>query len=129
MIVAGMAKPGSVIGWKLDRGERAALLQRFPPRYDEPVADHVTLETDAESKPLPPDITAEIVGRADDGEGVEAMVVALGGSTDRPDGSTFHITWSLAKGRRARESNDVIREHRWTALAEPVPVAIEPARF
>ena len=129
MIVAGMHKPGSVIGWKLDRGDREQLLERFPPRYAQPVADHVTLETDAQSKPLPAQTEARILGRSDDGEGVEAMVVALGGSTDRPDGSTFHITWSLKPGRRARESNDVIREHRWTAFDAPVPITITPARF
>ena len=117
----------SVIGWKLDRDERAALLQRFPPRYDRPVADHVTLETSA--APLPPGVTARIVGRADDGDGVEAMVVALDGSTDRPDGSTFHITWSLAPGRRAVESNEVIRERGWERFDELVPVSVTPARF
>ena len=122
-------KPGSVIGWKLDRGERAALLERFPPRYPDAIADHVTLETAAEDKPLPPDVDAEIVGRADDGEGVEAMVVTIDGSTDRPDGSTFHITWSLADGRRAKESNDVIRDHGWQRFDRPVPVTIGPARF
>ena len=129
MIVAGMHKPGSVIGWRLDRGDREQLLERFPPRYAEPVADHVTLETDAQSKPLPPEAEARIVGRADDGQGVEAMVVALDGSTDRPDGSTFHITWSLEPGRRAKESNDVIREHSWAAFAETVPISLTPARF
>ena len=105
----GMAKPGSVIGWKVDRAERDALLERFPPSYERPVADHVTLETEAGDKPLPPETSARIIGRADDGEGVEAMVVAMDGTSDRPDGSTFHITWSLAQGRRARESNDVLR--------------------
>ena len=124
-----MAKPGTVIGWKLDRGEREVLLERFPPRYDEAVADHVTLATGAESQPLPLAVRAEIRGRADDGKGVEAMVVALDGSTDRPDGSTFHITWSLGPGRRARESNDVIRDHGWRRFGEPIPVTITPARF
>lgn len=126
-----MVKPGSVIGWKVDRGEREALLERFPPRYPDAVADHVTLDADAQRKPLPGEVRAAIVGRADDGSGVEAMVAALDGSTDRPDGSTFHITWSLdkAKGRRARESNDVIRERGWTPLDEPVPVTVKPARF
>jgi len=124
-----MAKPGSVIGWKLDRVERAALLERLPPRYAQPVADHVTLEVDAESKPLPPPVRAEILGRADDGKGVEAMVVALDGSTDRPDGSTFHITWSLGPGRRARESNHVIGEDGWSRFDEAIPVTITPARF
>src|SRR5687768_17946506 len=56
-----------VIGWKLDRGERAALLERFRPRYPEAVADHITLEKS--EAPLPPDVTAKIVGHADDGEG------------------------------------------------------------
>ena len=124
-----MAKPGSVIGWKLDRGEREILLERFPPRYGRAVADHVTLETGADHKPLPAEATARIVGHADDGRGVEAMVVALDGSTDRPDGSTFHITWSLADGRRARESNDVIRGCGWSRFDEPVPVTVSPARF
>ena len=33
--------------------------------------------------------------------------------TDRPDGSTYHITWSLGPGRKARESNDVLRDQGW----------------
>ena len=124
-----MARPGSVIGWKVDRGEREALLERFPPRYEKPVADHVTLDTGAEHKPLPPQAKARIVGRSDDGSGVEAMVVQLDGTTDRPDGSTFHITWSLADGRRARESNDVIRECGWSRFDDAIPVRVDPARF
>lgn len=126
-----MAKPGSVIGWKVDRGERDALLERFPPRYPDAIADHVTLETKAESKALPKEVDAQIVGRTDDGDGVEAMVVAIDGTTDRPDGSTFHITWSLdkRKGRRARESNDVLKERGWQKLDHPFPVTVTPARF
>lgn len=124
-----MAKPGSVIGWNMDRFERAALLARFGPRYATPIADHVTLETEAGDKPLPPEVEAEILGRADDDAGVEAMVVAIDGTTDRPDGSTFHITWSLGPGRRAGESNDVIRERGWMQFDQPIPVTLAPARF
>ena len=57
------------------------------------------------------------------------MVVAIGGTTDRPDGSTYHITWSLADGRRAKESNDLLAEKAWTALDLPMPILIHPARF
>ena len=124
-----MAKPGTTIGWKVDRDQREQLLDRFPACYAEPVADHVTLKTDAQYEPLPPEVRAEILGRADDGIGVEAMVVALDGSTDRPDGSTFHITWSLAPGRRAVESNEVIRERGWERFDELIPVTVIPARF
>lgn len=124
-----MAKPGSVIGWKLDVEQRGDLLNRFPPRYQKPVADHVTLETEAGHEPLPPVVQATIVGHSDDTEGVEAMVVAIDGTTDRPDGSTYHITWSLAQGRRAKESNHVIRDHGWSALDYPIPIILTPARF
>ena len=116
----------SVTGWKLDRGEREQLLERFPPRYPEAVADHVTLEKG--DGPLPPEVSAEIIGHTDDGAGVEAMVVTIDGTSDRPDGSTFHITWSLGSGRRARESNDVLKERGWQAL-DPVRVTVRPARF
>jgi hypothetical protein len=60
---------------------------------------------------------------------VEAMVVQIDGTTDRPDGSTYHITWSLAEGREAVESNDVIRKCGWQAVEPPVPVTLEPANF
>ncbi|HEV2044833.1 MAG TPA: hypothetical protein VGR05_09160 [Sphingomicrobium sp.] len=124
-----MAKPGTVIGWKLDRADRARLLDTLAPAYAEVVADHVTLDADAADKPLPPPAAAMIVGRTDDRRGVEAMVVSLDGSTDRPDGSTFHITWSLGGDRRAVESNDAIRDHGWTTIDPPLAVTIEPARF
>jgi hypothetical protein len=126
-----MSKPGNVIGWKLDRGQREQLLQQFPPRYRDAIADHVTLRTEAENHPLPPRVNAKIIGHADDGDSLEAMVVSVDGSPDRPDGSTFHITWSLdrAKGRKAKESNDLLKERGWEEFEEPIPVGIEPARF
>jgi hypothetical protein len=94
------------------------------------VADHVTLSARVDRKSeLPGETVGEIVGRVDDGRGVEALVVSIGGTTDRPDGSTYHITWSLAEGRRAKESNDVIREHGWQPLDLPMPVKLQPAAF
>jgi hypothetical protein len=124
-----MAKPGSVIGWLLAEDDREKLLAQFPPRYETVVAHHVTLQTNAEREPLPPAVKAQIVGRADDDKGVEAMVVAIDGTTDRHDESTYHITWSLGDGRRARESNDVLRKRGWDELDDPIPIKLEPGRF
>jgi hypothetical protein len=126
-----MAKPGTVTGWKLPQVERDLLLQRFPPRYDEVVANHVTLVVGATpDTPLPREVDkADVIGRADDGAGVECLVVEIDGTTDRPDGSTYHITWSLGAGRRARESNDVLRDKGWDYIEAPIPVSLEPARF
>ena len=125
-----MAKPGTVTGWKLPRGDRERLLQRFPPRYGNVIADHVTLRTGATPEtPLPRKPEAEVVGRADDGRSLECLVVELDGSTDRPDGSTYHITWSLGPARKARESNDVLRDRSWEPLRAPIKIELEPARF
>ena len=124
-----MAKPGSVIGWTLDQDERAELLKQYPPRFAKVVAHHVTLATDAEDRDLPAPVKAAIVGRTDDGHGLEAMVVTIDGDSARPDGSMFHITWSLGEGRRARESNDVLRERGWQKLGQAIPITLTPARF
>jgi hypothetical protein len=126
-----MAEPGTVTGWKLPEDERELLLRRFPPKYENVVADHVTLRTGATPQtPLPrkPD-DARVIGRADDGQGLECLVVELDGTFDRPDGSTYHITWSLGAGRRARESNDLLMNSGFHPLDAAIPVELEPARF
>ena len=122
-------KKHSVIGWKLDENERGHLLDQFAPVFADVVADHVTLQLGKGE--LPKERRGEIVGQVDDGEGVQTLVVAIGGTTRRPDGSAFHITWSLdrAKGRRAVESNHVLAKLGWRALASPVPITLLPARF
>jgi hypothetical protein len=122
-----MAAPRTVTGWKLPREERARLLHRFPPKYENVIADHVTLRVGGIELPRKPE--ARIVGRADDGKSLECLVVELDGATDRPDGSTYHITWSLGPGRKAVESNDVLQNHGWRPIAVPIPVELEPARF
>jgi len=121
---------GFVTGWKLPPDEREQLLDRFPPKYGRAIADHVTLQAGASAQTPPPrEVNAEIVGRADDGDSLECLVVALDGSTDRPDGSTYHITWSLGPGRKAKESNDVLRDQGWRHLDKPIPIQLQPARF
>jgi hypothetical protein len=90
----------------------------------------VTLQHNAPPEvPLPAPTQGEVVGWTDDGAGVQALVVAIDGSTDRPDGSTYHITWSLGPGRKAKESNHVIRQRGWTAIAEPIEIQLTPAEF
>jgi len=126
-----MAEPGTVTGWKLPEVERELLLRRFPPKYENVDADHVTLRSGATPETPLPDKPegSKVVGRADDGASLECLVVEIDGTTDRPDGSTYHITWSLGAGRRARESNDLLRDKGWDYLEAPIPVDLEPARF
>jgi hypothetical protein len=122
----------SATGWKLNEMERPGLLDRFPPLWPDVIADHITLRSGAgEDDPLPQEEQAEIVGDLSDGEGLQALIVAIGGVTRRPDGGVFHITWSLdrGRGRRAVQSNEVIADMGWRRLSEPVPIRITPARL
>lgn len=119
-----------VAGWLLHPDDRTALMVVFPPAYPKVVAHHVTLRAGVpQDFPLPTGEEGFIVGVADDGAGVQALVAEIGGSTRRPDNSTYHITWSLGAGRRAVESNDVIRVHGWTAAKERYRVRLEPKVF
>lgn len=113
-------------GWLLDPRDREALLQRLAPRYAEVVAHHVTLKFGDRAAAPPTETAGEVVGLADDGSGVQALVVRIAGSTDRPDGGAYHITWSLGPGREAKESNAVIARCGWTALPRPIPIRLEP---
>ena len=121
-----------VTGWKLGLGDRERLLERFRPLFPDIVADHVTLRTGTNANtPLPRETSGEVVGEIDDGLGVQALVVRIGGTTDRSDGSTYHITWSLdrSRGRRPVESNAVIAQLGWRLLATPIAIELHPARF
>ena len=113
-------------GWLVDPAEREALLARFPPRYPRVVAHHVTLKFGDETAQPPGETVGQIVGEADDGLGVQALVVAIDGASARPDGGLFHVTWSLADGREARDSNDVIAALGWTTLDAPIPIGLIP---
>lgn len=117
------------LGWTLDGTDRAALLDRFPPTYGKTVADHVTHGEAGKAPPMPKAASAPVIGRADDGAGVEALVVEIAGTSKRWDGSTYHITWSLADGREAKESNDVIARCGWQPVADAPKVGLIPAEW
>lgn len=125
------ARPGNaVVGWKLLGRVREELLRGFPPRYRTTVADHVTLAARvAPDTPTPGDVDGLVVGMIDDGQGVEALVVEINGSTGRPGGGTWHVTWSLGDGRRAKESNDVLSKQAWFPFPKPALIRLVGARI
>ncbi|HYD68854.1 hypothetical protein [Azospirillum sp.] len=117
------------VGWKLPDADRNRLLARFAPAYPTVRAHHVTLAFGVgRGRPLPKETAGRVVGIADDGAGVQALVVEIAGTTRRPDGSTYHVTWSLGAGRAAKESNAVIAARGWTPV-EPVDIRLEPRFF
>ncbi|MBK3777141.1 hypothetical protein GAY31_23825 [Azospirillum brasilense] len=124
-----MKRRGGYVGWALPEADRARLLALFPPRYARTVAHHVTLAHGVGAgHPLPTEREGMVMGLADDGEGVQALVVSIAGTIDRPGGGAYHVTWSLEPGRRAVESNAVIARLGWSPV-EPVAVRLEPRFF
>jgi hypothetical protein len=81
----------------LSREETERLRTLFPPRYAKLSGDHITVRYDVplEGTDLPPDAKIEVIGRADDGNGIEALIVTVDGKRCQPGGRPFHITWSL----------------------------------
>ena len=120
-----MARP---VGWILTKESRSALLDRFPPRHEDVIAHHVTLWSRKAGKRVPPPASFAVVGHADDGRGNEALVVSVDGTTDRPDGGTFHITWSIDpdSALAPKHSNDLLAEADWSTLDAPIPFEAEP---
>ncbi|KAA0682367.1 hypothetical protein [Roseomonas genomospecies 6] len=124
-----MGYPTGYVGWALPEAERARLLALFPPRYARTVAHHVTLAFGVGGNhPLPTEREGTVVGLTDDGEGVQTLVVAIAGTTDRPGGGTYHVTWSLEPRRKAVESNAAIARLGWKTV-EPLSIRLEPRFF
>ena len=116
-------------GWLLPEKDRVELLSRFPPVYDDVIAHHVTLIMGIDE--LPTTTTGTVVGIVDDGMGCQVLVVAIDGSTDRWDGSTYHITWSLDRdvyNRKPVHSMAVLKEFGWEPVW-PVEIKLIPTVF
>lgn len=81
------------LGYKLTDTERTQLLQAFPPAYPDILADHITIAlTRPDILPAAHEIT--LLGMADDGIGLQALVTAIDGQSARADGAPYHLTWS-----------------------------------
>ncbi len=98
-------------GWRLTESSRAMLLERFPARFPDVIAHHVTLSL---GKGAPEHATIQVIGYVTDGVGLEALLVSVNGSSVRgSDNTRYHITWSIdrAAGYKPVDSNRVISEN------------------
>ena len=114
------------VAYVLDDQSRKQLAKRFPPKYPEWIGHHATVEFGVpKDNTLPFGDVADIqvIGYAED-DGIETLVVTVNGELKRPDGKTYHITWSLdrSKGRKPVDSNSVIAERGFTKV-DPVAVS------
>lgn len=112
--------------FQLNERSRVRLLQRFPPKFSEVEADHITHEygvTVSNELPAMPDLV-EIVGYASD-DSLECLVVKIDGQAYRPDGNLYHVTLSRQPHRKSRESNDLLLNSDWHKTSSMF-VSVEP---
>lgn len=95
------------------------------PVYERVILEHVTHKF-PDKKPAPVAAQVFIVGHVSDGEGVQALIVSVDGSTERSDNGTYHVTYTLGEGRRPVESNNVIKTHQSILLETPIRLETEP---
>lgn len=124
-----MSKTRYYVGWEIPEHVRSSLLVQFVPVHPDVIAHHITLIFNVgEDEPVPEQTSARVVGIASDHR-VQALVVEIDGTTARPDGKTYHCTWSIdrEKGAKPVMSNDLL-VHGWEAV-DPIEIEIVPRRF
>ena len=107
--------------YKLSKKSREKLLEKFPPKYENIIAHHITVKFPSDVMPHPAKI--QVVGHAAK-DGVEAAVVSVNGKTTRSDGKVYHITISLENGKKPVQSNNLLMSG-WKAI-EPFDIDTTP---
>lgn len=113
----------------LSDDSKAKLLELFVPKFDKIFAHHITTEFGENSKlPIIPK-TIEVIGYSSN-HGIEALVVSINDSIYRPDGSIYHITWSLNPDEyKPFDSNILLHENGFAILDSPILIEVEPKLF
>lgn len=117
-------------GYELTDHARSELLAHIDPIFPDVVAHHVTHEFGVYES-LPPDTnTVRVIATASD-DRVQAAIVKINGTTQRLDGSFYHITISLDReaGAKPVDSNRLIKDSdNWVAV-DPFNLAVAPKFF
>ena len=110
-------------GYEIEAGSRQKLASLFPPKYPNFMGHHITEAFGIKDGSVPEQPQKfTVVAHIDNGEDVEGFVVEVDGSSDRPDGGTYHLTWSIDRSNGAKpvHTNNHISE------AKPIrPIEID----
>ncbi len=115
-------------GWLVEN--RSHVLARIFPRFPDVIAHHVTHAIMRKKE------TLEQYGLTDEvgvivaevyNDKIQAVIVEINGSTIRPDGGHYHITWSLDReaGAKPFDSNILIAESGFEPTMR-IPVILKP---
>ena len=112
----------------LTPASRMELMLAFEPAYAKIIAHHITIKfgvpVETET-PVAADV--RVMGVVDSGDGLQVLVCEVDGTTKRPDGGTYHITWSLNPDKyKPVDSNELLLHKRYK-MGIPIPVETTPA--
>jgi hypothetical protein len=97
------------VGYFLTDQSRNLLLGKFPPKFEKVFCDHITFATGHSDKNIVPESkNISVIGYKIDEGGLEVLVVSVGSTTRRPDGSIFHITHSLNPHKFSPKDSNVL---------------------
>lgn len=119
------------LAYEISHQIREELAERFPPQFPDFIGHHITKVFGVMESAFPEEtVEVSIIGYVAEA-GLEALVVAINGSTKRPDGKPYHITWSLdrALGKAPKMSNDLIEREDWVVLQKPYTFTAELRLF
>jgi len=107
---------------------RDALLGKYPPKYSKVIGHHVTVDFGVPAGTTAPENADVVVhGIKDSGDGLEALVVSVNGSRERPNGGFYHITWSLEPDKYSpKDSNALMSNGKRYTIALPIPLETVP---
>lgn len=116
--------------FKLTDSDRDLLGRLFNQDNPDFIGDHITIAFDVSSTQPLPDGIVDVVG-VTSVYGVQALVCTVDGTTQRPDGKFFHITWSINRrlGFKPVHSNDAIASDGFTRLDTPIRLGHKMATF
>jgi hypothetical protein len=117
------------VGYQLTDRSVAKLMEIFPPSYSRVFGHHITTKFGTTNKEDIPPYTedVQVVGYADSGDGIEALVVSINDDTTKEDGNLFHITWSLDPEKyKPVDSNALVKNYK---KIDPISISVTPRMF
>ena len=111
------------VGYFLTEQSRNLLLEKFPPKFKKVFCDHITYAFGHSDKNIVPESNnISVVGYKLDKNGLEALVVSIGSTSRRPDGSIFHITHSLDPNKFKSKDSNVLVNKGFDRLDRPIKI-------
>jgi len=117
--------------YRLTDHAQSMLLGHIDPVHPEVIAHHVTHEYGVYEQLPPGNVVSVRVTHVAQNDVVQAAVVKVDGSTQRPDGRTYHVTISVDRdaGGEPAMSNALLADPSTWVPVDPFTIAVMPEFF